>query len=77
MIQLMIKVALFVDLYRNETAGSCDELYSYGINVPGQYYLSTHNTIYLVTCFDRGKRQYFKKNYTFLYYLGFVPRKYK
>lgn len=65
MIHLMIKVALFVDLYRNETAGSCDELYSYGINVPGQYYLSTHNTVYLVTCFDRGKRQYFKKNIPF------------
>lgn len=46
-------VLVNLDLYRNETAGSCDELYSYGINVPGQYYLSTHNTVYLVTCFDR------------------------
>lgn len=64
----MIKVTLFVDLYRNETAGSCDELYSYGIHVPGQYYISTHNTKYLVTCFDRGKLQNFEKRYLFLYY---------
>lgn len=68
-------VALFVDLYRNETAGSCDELYSYGIHVPGQYYINTHNTKYLVTCFDRGKLRNFKKKP--FYFTGCVSRKYK
>ncbi|XP_048728575.2 uncharacterized protein LOC125646371 isoform X2 [Ostrea edulis] len=46
-------VLIDLDFYRNETAQSCEELQSYGIQVPGQYYINPNNTRYLVTCFDQ------------------------
>ena len=45
---------LFVDFYRNELAHSCDELFSYGIDVPGEYYFKEDDRRFRVTCFKRG-----------------------
>ena len=47
-------MVLFVDFYRNELAHSCDELFSYGIDVPGEYYLKEDDGRFRVTCFKRG-----------------------
>ncbi|XP_062578241.1 uncharacterized protein LOC134240154 [Saccostrea cucullata] len=46
-------VLVDLDYYREETVQSCEELYSYGINIPGQYFIQRNGTSYLVTCFDR------------------------
>ncbi|XP_061166819.1 uncharacterized protein LOC133175728 [Saccostrea echinata] len=46
-------VLVDLDFYREETVQSCEELYSYGVNIPGQYFIQRNNTQYFVTCFDQ------------------------